>query len=121
MHLTLRCTLVVLVIGLTFVAPPARAGQVSAWDASAGGGSDLWQWTHEAGGSGWAHIFDGGPVDGKMILAGYWGKAQDGTPLLVRMTYSLQNDGSVRQHGQASKDQGLTWVDHFDLIYRRKE
>ena len=38
---------------------------------------------------------------------------------LIRMTYSQNDDGSVRQHGEASFDHGLTWVDSFDFTYRR--
>jgi hypothetical protein len=63
--------------------------------------------------------FDGGPVDGRMVLTGHWAnvvaKGQDG---LIRMTYSKQPDGSVRQHGEQSTDHGLTWTTSFDFIYR---
>lgn len=89
---------------------------LSTYDPKTEGWHQLW-----VGGSPGRIFFDGGTVDGEMVLTGYWGKAQDGTPLLVRMTYSLQGDGRVRQYGQASGDQGQTWTDHFDLIYRRKE
>ena len=66
-------------------------------------------------------FFEGGPVDGKMILTGYWGKNREGKPTLIRMTYSTLDDGAVRQYGQASVDHGLTWTDSFDLTYRPKE
>ena len=66
-------------------------------------------------------FFDGGPVDGAMVLTGYWGRDTQGRPSLVRMTYTLEADGSVRQYGQASSDHGRNWSDSFDLIYRRKE
>ena len=66
-------------------------------------------------------FFDGGPHEGKMVLTGYWGKDAQGNAQLVRMTYSVQSDGSVRQHGQSSIDHGLSWSDSFDLIYRRKD
>ncbi|WP_439567504.1 hypothetical protein [Sphingopyxis sp.] len=63
--------------------------------------------------------FDGGPAGGAMILTGHWAnvvaKGQDG---LIRMTYSKQPDGSVRQHGEQSTDHGLTWATSFDFIYR---
>ena len=66
--------------------------------------------------------FDGGPVDGRMVLTGHWAnvvaKGQDG---LIRMTYSKQPDGSVRQHGEQSTDQGLTWTTSFDFIYRPRK
>ena len=64
--------------------------------------------------------FEGGPVDGDMVLTGYWGRTPEGAPNLVRMTYSLEGDGSVRQYGQASTDHGRTWSDSFDLTYRPK-
>lgn len=67
--------------------------------------------------------FDGGLAPGgAMVLTGYWrgvnGPGKDG---LVRMTYTRQADGSVRQYGQVSADQGLTWTDSFDFIYRRSK
>ena len=64
---------------------------------------------------------DGGQVDDSMVLAGYWGKDAAGNSQLVRMTYSVQDDGSVRQFGQSSIDHGQTWASSFDLIYRRKD
>lgn len=66
--------------------------------------------------------FEGGLVEGRMVLNGYWpgvgGPGRDG---LVRMTYTPSPDGSVRQHGEVSYDHGLTWSDSFDFDYRRKE
>ena len=63
-------------------------------------------------------FFEGGLVDGSMVITGYWGTDSDGVAQLVRMTYTLREDGSVRQYGQASSDHGRTWEDSFDLIYR---
>ena len=66
--------------------------------------------------------FEGGVVGGKMVLTGYWDNiAGPGRDALIRMTYSAQEDGSVRQHGEASTDHGLSWQTSFDLIYRPKE
>lgn len=62
--------------------------------------------------------FEGGPVDGGMVLTGYWGTDSEGVPQLVRMTYTMRDDGTVRQHGQASSDEGENWTDSFDFIYR---
>ena len=77
------------------------------------------KWVGQAPG---AVEFTGGPVEGKMVLTGYWdGIGGPGVDALVRMTYSLQEDASVRQHGEASSDHGLTWTDSFDLIYRPRE
>ena len=39
---------------------------------------------------------------------------------LQRMTYSPQADGSVRQVGRISKDQGKTWQVGYDYTYRQR-
>lgn len=67
--------------------------------------------------------FEGGATaEGAMVLAGYWpdigGPGVDG---LVRMTYTANADGSVRQHGEVSFDHGLSWSDSFDFLYRPSE
>lgn len=89
---------------------------ISTYDPVTGGWHQLW-----VGGQPGRVFFDGGPVDGAMVLTGYWGKDAQGNPMLVRMTYTLEADGSVRQYGQASADHGRNWSDAFDYIYRRKE
>lgn len=66
-------------------------------------------------------FFEGGQVNGAMVLTGYWGKDEEGRPNLVRMTYTSEGDGAVRQHGEASVNHGLTWTDSFDLLYRPKK
>jgi len=54
-----------------------------------------------------------------MVLTGWWpavgGPGKDG---LVRMTYTRNADGSVRQHGEVSYDQGVGWATSFDFTYR---
>lgn len=66
--------------------------------------------------------FAGGIVDGKMVLTGYWrGAGQNGSDVLVRMTYTKREDGSVQQFGEASTDHGLSWQTSFDLIYTPKD
>lgn len=64
--------------------------------------------------------FQGGPVGelgDTMVLTGFWGNDDEGRPQLIRMTYTYREDGTVRQHGEASVDHGATWSDAFDLIY----
>jgi hypothetical protein len=66
--------------------------------------------------------FDGGFADGKMVLTGMWaGVNGPGQDALIRMIYSLQPDGSVRQHGEQSTDHGLTWSTNFDFIYKKRK
>lgn len=64
--------------------------------------------------------FKGGVVDGAMVIAGQWkGVNGPGTDGYVRMTYTKQPDGSVRQFGEISTDEGKTFAPSFDLTYRR--
>ena len=64
--------------------------------------------------------FDGGFTGKQMVLMGFWpgvnGPGQDG---LVRMSYTPNADGSVRQFGEVSADHGLTWSTSFDFTYRK--
>jgi len=65
--------------------------------------------------------FVGGLVNGKMILTGEWkGVNGPGKDAIIRMTYSKNRDGSVRQHGEQSTDFGLTWSSNFDFTYHPK-
>jgi hypothetical protein len=57
-------------------------------------------------------IFTGGWNGSAMVIAGKWGGP------LVRMTYSKNADGSVRQFGEQSTDEGKTWGPSFDFTYR---
>jgi hypothetical protein len=57
-------------------------------------------------------FFTGG-WDGKaMVITRKWAGP------LVRMTYSRNDDGSVRQFGEQSTDEGKTWSPSFDFTYR---
>jgi hypothetical protein len=64
--------------------------------------------------------FAGGLIEGNMVMLGFWrdvnGPGQDGT---VRMTYTPNANGSVRQFGEVSTDHGLTWKTSFDFTYKR--
>lgn len=66
--------------------------------------------------------FVGGPANGAMVLTGYWRDfGGPGQHALVRQTFTAIDNDTVRQHGEASTDQGLTWQTRYDFIYRRKE
>ncbi|MGY4398345.1 hypothetical protein ACVWZA_003551 [Sphingomonas sp. UYAg733] len=62
--------------------------------------------------------FTGACSGDAMVLTGDWagvvGPGKDG---LVRMTYSRQPGGVVRQLGEVSTDGGKSWSPSFDLIY----
>jgi hypothetical protein len=89
---------------------------------SAGGGSlngwrpdeKAWRqvWLDKDGS--WAE-FKGGWNGKAMVLVGEW---PDGKPRRIRMTYTKEPDGSVRQLGEESRDGGRTWGPSFDFTYR---
>ena len=65
--------------------------------------------------------FTGGLVDGKMVMTGEWkGVLGPGKDALIRMTYSKNADGTVRQHGEQSTDGGKSWSTNFDFTYHHK-
>ena len=61
----------------------------------------------------------GGLQDGKMVMQGESATPQGGKRL-NRITWSKNPDGSVRQHWEASNDQGKTWTTLFDGLYKKK-
>jgi len=63
--------------------------------------------------------FDGGLVDDKMVLTGYWRGVLGPGDALMRIEYIPNVDGSVRQKGDQSADHGLTWKPNFDFTYRK--
>ena len=73
------------------------------------------------GADGSALIIEGGLDDsGAMVLSNkntpYY---LQGTPI-NRVTWTPNADGSVRQHWQASQDDGKTWSDVFDGVYVKR-
>ncbi|MBS0361826.1 MAG: hypothetical protein JSR98_10625 [Proteobacteria bacterium] len=64
--------------------------------------------------------FKGGWDGRAMALTGEW-PLPNGQPNRVRMIYTKNPDGSVRQVGQASTDGGKTWKPSFDFTYRRAD
>ena len=61
--------------------------------------------------------FYGGIEGGKMVLTATR-TGPNGAEILVRMEYSRGEDGSVRQLGTRSTDQGRTWQPSYDFTYR---
>lgn len=62
--------------------------------------------------------YTGQLIDGKMVMVG---ESPNVTPrTLLRMTFSKLPDGSVRQLGESSTDDGKTWSQRYDFTYVRK-
>ncbi len=68
--------------------------------------------------SGALRDFEGGLQDGRMVLVAH-AKSAAGRPVLVRMTFTPNPDGSVRQYSDYSADDGATWKTRYDYLYRR--
>lgn len=57
--------------------------------------------------------------DGKMVLEGETTN-QKGEPVMNRITWFDNPDGTVRQYWQVSSDDGKTWTDAFDGLYAKR-
>lgn len=63
---------------------------------------------------------DGGLVDGKMVLSGERPKRDGSGMALHRITWTPNEDGTVRQYWEASTDDGASWTVLFDGLYVRQ-
>ena len=85
------------------------------WDRATGRWHQTW-----VDGSGTLLQLDGGLVDGRMVLQGER-PARDGNgTTLHRISWTPNEDGSVRQLWEASQDEGGTWSVLFDGLYTRQ-
>ena len=64
-------------------------------------------------------VFKGGWNGQAMVITGVWSNDPSTTQgPLTRMTYTKNADGSVRQYGEQSADEGKSWSAAFDFLYR---
>ncbi|OYY71259.1 hypothetical protein [Sphingomonas sp. 28-63-12] len=91
----------------------AGGGSLSNYDSATGQWRQTW-----VDSTGTRVDFTGGSIGDAMVITGNWrgvsGPGQDG---LVRMTYTSQPGGAVRQLGEVSTDGGKNWGPSFDFIY----
>lgn len=87
---------------------------LNSFDASARLWKQFWVDT-----SGLVLELSGGIVDGSMVLSGKR-KNRKGEDVVDRITWTPNDDGSVRQHWEASSDGGTTWQTLFDGRYVRR-
>lgn len=81
-------------------------------------GEKQWRqtWTDSAGA--WRE-FTGRLRDGRMVLvARQHSRRPFGSATLVRMTFTPNPDGTVRQYSDISPDDGATWAERYDYTYR---
>lgn len=87
-------------------------GSLSNYDKALGGWHQSW-----VDSSGTRVEFSGGVEGEAMVLTGLWGGVANGKDGHVRMTYTREPGGTVRQKGEVSTDNGKTWSPSFDLLY----
>jgi hypothetical protein len=83
------------------------------WDPERKRWRQLWVWRE-----GTTLELEGSFHDGQMVLEGP-SIGRKGEPQLNRISWSTNDDGTVRQHWQVSKDEGKTWKTEFDGVYTR--
>jgi hypothetical protein len=87
-------------------------GSLNNYDAAAGTWHQTW-----IDNSGTRVEFTGGMEGDAMVLTGNWPGVANGKDGLVRMTYTREPNGAVRQKGDVTTDNGKTWAPSFDFLY----
>lgn len=95
-------------------------------DGFSGGSLNMWwngdrqwhqTWMDQAGA--FRH-FIGGLTRNQMIMTAEQPDPRDpGKSMLVRLTFTPNADGAVRQYSDLSRDGGKTWQLRYDYLYRR--
>ncbi|TLY50789.1 MAG: hypothetical protein E6K53_09345 [Gammaproteobacteria bacterium] len=88
----------------------------NAWDAQSKRWHQFWIGNNPNG----VLRLEGAIQHGDMALIGRKSNAQTGKSQLQRITWTPKADGSVRQHWETSDNDGKTWADAFDGIYRKE-
>ncbi|MEO7924780.1 MAG: hypothetical protein ABIR30_13945 [Chitinophagaceae bacterium] len=87
------------------------------WNAA----TKQWQqtWVDNAGGSN--EYLQGKFEDNKIIYRSSPFPFSKDTMAIRKMTFTNLNPLKLRQHGEISKDNGLSWTTEYDLEYRRRK
>ncbi|WP_034475438.1 hypothetical protein [Aestuariibacter salexigens] len=65
-------------------------------------------------------LLNGGLQDGAMVMSGE-GVSPSGQPVIHRITWTPNEDGSVRQHWQATAVDKENWQTVFDGLYKKQQ
>ena len=98
-----------------WTAPGFEGGSLNIYSAADG----KWHqtWVDQAGA---LREFVGALDEGRMVIVAT--QHPPGAPertVLVRLTYTANPDGTVRQYSDFSKDGGATWAFRYDYLYKR--
>lgn len=96
---------------------PYSGRSLNAFDVTTGRWVQVWM---DSGGE--ITRFEGRPAAaGSMVLTATAEKAPGrAAAIAVRMSFTRNVDGSVRQFGEQSTDGGATWTASYDFTYRRR-
>ncbi|MEO7306071.1 MAG: hypothetical protein ABIR78_04035 [Ferruginibacter sp.] len=80
-----------------------------------------WQqsWVDNVGGSN--EYLTGKFENNQIVFSSTPFKISKDTMAIRKLTFTNLSINKLRQHGELSKDNGLTWVTEYDLEYRRKK
>lgn len=81
--------------------------------------TEMWHQSWMGNGGGAVHL-QGKLIDGAMVLSDADLKVSELAGTINRVTWSLQDDGQVRQHWENSADKGETWTTSFDGYYKAR-
>lgn len=94
--------------------PDFAGGSLNIYDAEDGKWHQTW-----VDQSGSRREFEGEIVEGKMVLIATSRIRQvPDRPALVRMTFTPNPDGTVRQFSDYSTDDGISWSERYDFLYK---
>ena len=79
-----------------------------------------WHQSWMGNGGGAVHL-EGHLVGGAMVLSDANHESSEAAGTINKVTWSLLDDGRVRQHWENSSDQGETWTTSFDGYYSARE
>jgi hypothetical protein len=97
-----------------WTSPGFSGGSLNGYQASDGKWHQMWM--DSAGAV--RHFAGGVEADGRMVLTAELARP-DGARRLVRMAFTANGDGTVRQYSDYSDDSGAHWQLRYDLLYRR--
>ena len=92
----------------------SRGHSINAWDP----GDSKWHQTW-VDNSGTVLMLSGGIVNGEMVMEGER-RLPDGTQTLERITWTPNQNGTIRQLWQSSRDRAMRWTTVFDGVYRKR-
>lgn len=95
--------------------PNSRGTSLNYYNPATGKWHQFWVWQSGVP----LPTLSGEYADGKMVLAGH-GPNPKGEMLHHRISWYNNQDGTVRQHWQISRDGGKSWRTSFDGLYRKK-